>query len=160
MVNGWLDFDAAYTYDWHQWEIVSSEVRVPKLRPVEPGARLYKHLCRSDCFGYKSWLDSWMLMILTYKIDICEMKKLTQGQGHKVKGQGQICNFTKNIVSAINHERVIGFRWYLYIWLILLRRKSWLKVKVTRSKVKVKHAVLRKNFTSVTNRDGSYIYYE
>ena len=35
-------------------------------------------------------------MILTYKIDNNETKKLTQGQGHKVKGQGQICNYTKN----------------------------------------------------------------
>ena len=34
-------------------------------------------------------------MILTYKIDNNETKKLTQGQGHEVKGQGQICNFTK-----------------------------------------------------------------
>ena len=42
-------------------------------------------------------------------IDIYETKKLTEGQGHKVKGQGQICNFTKKIVLAINRERVIGF---------------------------------------------------
>ena len=74
---------------------MSSEVIVGKSRPVEPEARLYKHLCQSDCFGYKSWLDGWMLMIFTYTIDINETKKLTQGQGHKVKGQGQICNYTK-----------------------------------------------------------------
>ena len=30
-------------------------------------------------------------MILTYIIDIDETVKLTQGQGHKVKGQGQMC---------------------------------------------------------------------
>ena len=30
-------------------------------------------------------------MILTYIIDIDESIKLTQGQGHKVKGQGHIC---------------------------------------------------------------------
>ena len=30
-------------------------------------------------------------MILTYIIDIDETVKLTQGQGHKVKGQGHIC---------------------------------------------------------------------
>ena len=83
-MNEWLDFNPPYTYDLHKWEVVSSEVRVRKSRPVEPGARLYKHLCRSDCFGYKSWLDGWMLMILTYKIDNNETKKLTQGQGHEV----------------------------------------------------------------------------
>jgi len=36
-------------------------------------------------------------------------KKLTQGKGHKVKDQGQICNYTQKIVLAINHERVIGY---------------------------------------------------
>ena len=43
--------------------------------------------------------------------------------------------------SPINHERIIGSLWYLHIWLVLLRQKSWPKVKVTRSKVKVKYAV-------------------
>ena len=36
-------------------------------------------------------------MILTHMIDINETLKLTQGQGHKVKGQGHICNFVKNL---------------------------------------------------------------
>ena len=49
-------------------------------------------------------------MILTYKIYIYETKKLTEGQGHKVRGQGKISNLIRNIVLAINHERVIGFR--------------------------------------------------
>ena len=75
-----------------------SEVRVQKSRPVEPGARLYKHLCGSDCFGYKSWLDGWMLMTLTYKIDIYETKKLTKGQVHTVEGQSQKCKFVKNLL--------------------------------------------------------------
>ena len=34
-------------------------------------------------------------MILAHMVDINEMLKLTLGQGHKVKGQGQICNFGK-----------------------------------------------------------------
>ena len=34
-------------------------------------------------------------MILTYIIDIDETVKLTQGQGHKVKGQGHICIYVK-----------------------------------------------------------------
>ena len=46
-------------------------------------------------------------MIFTYKIDIYETTKFIQGQGHNVKGQGQICNCTKNIVWAINYERMI-----------------------------------------------------
>ena len=74
---------------------MSSEVIVGKSRPVEPEARLYKHLCQSDCFGYKSRLDGWMLMIFTYMIDINETKKLTQGQGHKVKDQGHIGVYVK-----------------------------------------------------------------
>ena len=35
-------------------------------------------------------------------------QKMPQGQGHKVKGQGQICDFTKKMVLAINHDRIIG----------------------------------------------------
>ena len=53
---------------------MSSGVKMQKSRPVEPEGRLYKHLCRRDCFGYKSCLDGWMLIILTYKIDIYETK--------------------------------------------------------------------------------------
>ena len=47
------------------------------------------------CFGYKSWTDEWILMMLTHMINIDETVKLTQGQGHKVKGQGQICIYVK-----------------------------------------------------------------
>ena len=42
------------------------------------------------------------------RVDINEMLKLTQGQGHKVKGQGQICNFVKKRVWAIYHEPMIA----------------------------------------------------
>ena len=38
-------------------------------------------------------------MILTYIIDIDKTVKLTQGQGHKVKGQGHICNYVKLLFS-------------------------------------------------------------
>ena len=44
----------------------------------------------------------------------------------------------------INHEWMIGFWWYLHIWLVLMRCWSWPKVKVTRSKVKVKSTILWK----------------
>ena len=48
-------------------------------------------------FGYKSWTDERILMILTYIIDIDETLKLTQGQGHKVKGQGHIGIFEEKL---------------------------------------------------------------
>ena len=32
-------------------------------------------------------------------ISINEMLKLTKGQGHKVKGQGQTCKFVKNFLQ-------------------------------------------------------------
>ena len=35
-------------------------------------------------------------MILTYTTDIGKMSELTLGQGHKFKGQGQICAYLKN----------------------------------------------------------------
>ena len=48
-------------------------------------------------------------------ISIDKMLMLTQGQGHKVKGQGQICSFVKILVSPINHEQMIGYYRCLYI---------------------------------------------
>ena len=47
-------------------------------------------------------------MILTHMIDVDETLKLTQGQGHKVKGQGHIGIYVKKIVWVITHERVDG----------------------------------------------------
>ena len=36
-------------------------------------------------------------MTFTHMIDINEMLKLTKGHGHKIKGQGQICKFVKDL---------------------------------------------------------------
>ena len=36
-------------------------------------------------------------MMLIHMISIHEMLKFTQDQGHKIKGQGQICRFVKQI---------------------------------------------------------------
>ena len=49
-------------------------------------------------------------MILTHIIDIDETLKLTQGQGHKVKGQGHIGIYVKKLLTMliITHERVDG----------------------------------------------------
>ena len=47
-------------------------------------------------------------MILTYIIDIDKTLKLTQGQGHKVKGQGHRAIYVEKIVWAITHVRVDG----------------------------------------------------
>ena len=43
--------------------------------------------------------------------EMTECKKLTQGQGHKVKGQDQICNFVKILLyyKTIHPERIIGY---------------------------------------------------
>ena len=38
-------------------------------------------------------------MILRHIVDIDETLKLTQGQGHKVKDQGHICNYVKLLLS-------------------------------------------------------------
>ena len=62
--------------------------------------RLFVCLCSQQVlFAYKSWTDGMILMILTYIIDIDETLKFTQSQGHKVKGQSQICNYVKNILG-------------------------------------------------------------
>ena len=41
-------------------------------------------------------------MMFKYKIDNHEIKKLTKGEGHKVKGQGQLCNFEKSCFNYIS----------------------------------------------------------
>ena len=46
---------------------------------------------------YKSWTDEWILMILTHMINIDEKFQIDKGQGHKIEGQGQICNNVKNL---------------------------------------------------------------
>ena len=48
-------------------------------------------------------------MMLIHMISIDNMLMLTQGQGHKVKGQGQICHFVKKLVSTIYHEQMNGY---------------------------------------------------
>ena len=48
-------------------------------------------------FAYKSWTNGWILIKIIHRVDINDMLKLTYGQGHKVKGQGQICGFVKNL---------------------------------------------------------------
>ena len=43
-------------------------------------------------------MNGWIFMILTHMIDTNENIKLTQGQGHRVKGQGQIKSYVKTLV--------------------------------------------------------------
>ena len=54
------------------------------------------------------------------------MMKLTSGQGHKVKGQDQICNDVKILVSTIYNEPMIGF-----CFMILCRGKQTLDLDDT-----------------------------
>ena len=54
---------------------------------------------QNSCFGYNSWTDEWILMILRHMVDNDETLKLTQGQGHKVKDQGHICSYVKLLFS-------------------------------------------------------------
>ena len=48
-----------------------------------------------------------MLPIHLISIDV--VLTLTQGRGHKVKGQGQKMHVCKELVSTIYHESMIGF---------------------------------------------------
>ena len=43
------------------------------------------------------------MIVLWHLINIIELLKLTQGKGHKVKGQGQICNYVK---TTINYRKL------------------------------------------------------
>ena len=43
-------------------------------------------------------MNGWIFMILTHMIDTNENIKLTQGQGHRVKGQGHIISYVKKMI--------------------------------------------------------------
>ena len=73
-------------------------------------------------------MDWYILMILTYTTDIGKMSELTLGQGHKFKGQGQICAYLKN-----GKKYLKSTDWHmLMIPLTLVKCPSWPWVKVTR----------------------------
>ena len=55
-------------------------------------------------------------LIKNIELELELMLKLTQGQGHKVKGQGHICNFVKKLVLTIYHEPMIAHWWCTYTW--------------------------------------------
>ena len=78
-MNGWMDLDDTHICYGYWWD-----------GKVDP--RSGSHVCvkQKYCFGYKSWMDWWILMMLTYIIDIDKTLKLPEGQGHKVKGQSHI----------------------------------------------------------------------
>ena len=48
-----------------------------------------------------------MLLLLTHMINIDEKFELTKGQGHKVKVQGQICIYVKNLLNRYKIKRWI-----------------------------------------------------
>ena len=116
------------------------------LRSRSQGQRSRSNMqfCIKTCFGYIPWTNDCILMMHIHMISIVEMLKLTKGQGHKVKGQGQICDFVKKLVSTIYQEQMNESWSKSYIGLISMRCWSWPKVKVTRSKVKVKSTILWK----------------
>ena len=133
---------------WHKVKVTRSKVKVKH-------AVLRKNLFLVLIMN--EWLDlDETCIYIRYWWDL-KVDTRSRGQRSRSMSNIQLCD---KIGLPIKHEREIRSWWNLYLWLILIRRKSWPKVKVTRSKVKVKHAVLRKNCTSVTNSDGTYIYYE
>jgi len=48
-------------------------------------------------------------MTLTNMIIIDKKLKMIESQGHKVKVQGQICNFVKILVYTVYHEPMIKY---------------------------------------------------
>ena len=93
------------------------------------------------------WL--YILILFTDMIDNYRMIMLTQVQGHKVKGQGQICNFVKKDIFTVFHEQMIGHWWYSHTWLISIRCRSWLKVRVTGQRSRSNMQVVKKNLVLI-----------
>ena len=48
-------------------------------------------------------------------------------------------------LSSIVHERIVKNWWHSHTWLISIKCWSWTKAKITRSKIKEKYAILKKN---------------
>ena len=71
----------------------------PKVKVTRSKVKVTYAVMQNSCFGYNSWTDEWILMILRHMVDIDETLKLTQGQGHKVKDQGHIWSYVKLLFS-------------------------------------------------------------
>ena len=57
-----------------------------------------KHgILRKQIFAFNSWTDICISMKITCMIDIDKNITLTQGQGHKIKGEGQTCSYAKHV---------------------------------------------------------------
>ena len=74
---------------------MSKEANAQQSRPVELECESISIHVRVIVLAIK--MNRWFDLNDTYtkKFDIYETKKLTQGQGHKVKGQGLICKYEK-----------------------------------------------------------------
>ena len=51
----------------------------------------------SNFFSYNSWTIGRIKTKMDVRVDIDDGKNFLKGQGHKVKGQGQIGNFVENL---------------------------------------------------------------
>ena len=60
-------------------------------------------LCKNYDLGYTSRINDWIEVKLMHRVDIDATLKVTKGQGHKVKGQGQIYSYMEKTVWAIHH---------------------------------------------------------
>ena len=62
-------------------------------------------LCKNDDLGYKSRTNDWIVGKLMHRVDIDATMKVTKGQGHKVKYQGQIYSYMKKLFGLyLNNE--------------------------------------------------------
>ena len=113
---------------WYQWDVKVD------LRSRWQGqiSRSNMRFCKKKtCFDNTSWTNDWILMILKHIIDNRKILKFTQGQGHKVKAQGQICTFVEKNILTVYHEPMIGYWWYSHTWLITIKFWSLRKFEVT-----------------------------
>ena len=80
-MNIWMDLDDTWAYGLYWWDLKLTQGQGHKVKGQG-------HICNyvKLLLSYKSWTDGFILMILTYLIDIDETLKSTQGQGQKIKG--------------------------------------------------------------------------
>ena len=54
-------------------------------------------LCKNNDLGFKSRTNDWIVVKLMHRVDIDTTLNVKKGQGHKVKGQGQIYSYMKKL---------------------------------------------------------------
>ena len=120
----------------------------PKVKVMRSKVKVKYAIIEKYCFGYKSWSGDWMGMILIYMINIKWVVVFSEVESDSCVRQSlERDSISINVCVIVlyrNYKQMVRSWWYLRIRLRFKIQWSLFKVKVTRSKVKVKYAIAQK----------------